>query len=98
MVNCDFATGTKPRAAKNYLCVCCGGVIPKGVVHHKFVQSFDGDFSSCRAHSECQQLWRVLYQDLGVEDGMPWELSEALRDWTDGADEAQEILDGYRGF
>jgi hypothetical protein len=53
---CTLLSKTAPVARKTYRCEWCGESILPGEIHEKFVQIFEGDFQSWRAHVECVHM------------------------------------------
>ena len=42
-----------PVGRKDYPCIWCGEVIPKGEKHHQQVGRYDGEIQDGRYHNEC---------------------------------------------
>lgn len=62
-----YRDATTPIASKQYVCIACGWLIPKGEKHHHQTGVYDGSAFSNRFHDEC---WTAL-AELGAahDDG-----------------------------
>lgn len=81
---------------KPHRCEYCGGTITVGQSSVKIAGVHEGDFFAARGHLDCAALWSEAYRIYGDDEGMPFDLIEAM-----DPDEAREIkqhtYDHYRG-
>jgi len=61
-----YRDATRPHARKQYVCVACGWIIPKGEQHMHQTGVYEGAYFSNRFHDEC---WDCLSDGGLFDDG-----------------------------